>query len=66
MPLNIARAFLALWWTLGILVVMYSVQTIWQALAAGRVGIDVHVTVLAAVEVIAGLLFLFPKTMRAG
>jgi hypothetical protein len=37
MPLNnIARAFLALWWTLGVLLVAYSVQTAWHALAAGR------------------------------
>ena len=67
MPLkNIARAFLALWWTLGVLLVVYSVQTAWHALAAGRDGIDVHVAILASVEAIAGLLFLVPKTMRAG
>lgn len=62
----IARAFLALWWTLGVLLVVYSVQTAWHALAAPRDGIDVHVAILASVEAIAGLLFLVPKTMRAG
>jgi hypothetical protein len=66
MPLTTARAFLALWWTLGVLLIMYGVQTTWHALAAGRDGIDVHVAVLASVEAIAGLLFLVPKTMRAG
>lgn len=67
MPLKgVARAFLALWWTLGVLLVVYSVQTAWHALAAGRDGIDVHVGILASVEAIAGLLFLVPKTMRAG
>jgi hypothetical protein len=66
MPLNIARAFLALWWTLGVLLVVYSVQTAWHALAEARDGIDVHVSVIASVEAIAGLLFLVPKTMRAG
>ena len=67
MPLkSIARAFLALWWTLGGLLVVYSVQTVWHALAAGRDGIDVHVATLASVEAIAGLLFIVPKTMRAG
>jgi hypothetical protein len=63
---SVARAFLALWWTLGVLLVVYSVQTAWHALAAHRDGIDVHVAVLASVEAIGGLLFLVPKTMRAG
>jgi hypothetical protein len=63
---SIVRAFLALWWTLGILLVVYSVQTAWHALARGRDGIDVHVAILASVEAISGLLFLVPKTMRAG
>ena len=63
---SIAGAFLALWWTLGVLLVVYSVQTAWHALGAGRDGTDVHVAVLASVEAIAGLLFLVPKTMRAG
>jgi hypothetical protein len=62
---NTARAFLALWWTLGILLVAYSVQTSWLSLAASS-GIDVHVAILASTEAIAGLLFLIPKTMRAG
>jgi hypothetical protein len=62
---NIARAFLALWWILGILLVAYSVQTAWLSLAAGS-GVDIHVAILASTEAIAGLLFLIPKTMRAG
>jgi hypothetical protein len=66
MLLITARAFLALWWTLGVPLIMYSVQTAWHALAAGRDGIDIHVALLASVEAIAGLLFLVPKTMRTG
>jgi hypothetical protein len=62
---NIARAFLALWWILGILLVAFSVQTAWLSLTASS-GVDVHVTILASTEAIAGLLFLIPKTMRAG
>jgi hypothetical protein len=60
------RAFLALWWTLGGLLIVYSIQTAWHALAADPNGIDVHVAILASVEAIAGLLFLVPRTMRAG
>jgi hypothetical protein len=60
---NTARAFLALWWTLGMLLVAYSVQTAWLSLAGS--GVDVHVAILASTEAIAGLLFLIPKTMRA-
>jgi len=63
---GIARAFFVLWWTLGVLLVVYSVQTAWHALAAGRDGIVIHIAILASVEAIAGLLFLVPKTMRAG
>jgi uncharacterized membrane protein HdeD (DUF308 family) len=67
MPLKSnVRAFIALWWTLGMLLVMYSVQTVWHAFAAGRDGIEVHVAILGAIEAMAGLLFLVPRTMRAG
>ena len=62
---SIARAFLALWWTLGALLVASSVHTAWHALAASG-GIDVHVAILASAEAISGLLFLVPKTMPAG
>jgi len=62
---RVVRAFLVLWWTLGILLVCYSADTAWHNLGAGRNG-DVHVFILASVEAIAALLFLVPKTMRAG
>jgi hypothetical protein len=65
-PKSVVSAFLALWWILGVLTVVYSVQAAWHALGPGRNGIDVHVALLASVEAIAGLLFLVPKTMRAG
>ena len=63
---SIVRAFLAFWWTLGLLLIGYSVETAWHALSAGPDGIDLHVAVLASVEAIAALLFLVPRTMRAG
>jgi hypothetical protein len=63
---NLVRAFLALWWTFGVLLVVYSVQTAWHALAADSNGIDVHAAILGSAEAIAALLFLVPKTMRAG
>jgi hypothetical protein len=62
---SVVRAFLVLWWTLGISLVCYSADTAWHNLGTGRNG-DVHVAVLASVEAIAGLLFLVPKTMRTG
>jgi hypothetical protein len=62
---NTARAFLALWWTLAILLVAYSAQTAWLSVTASS-GIDVHLAILASAEAIAGLVFLIPKTMRAG
>jgi hypothetical protein len=64
--ISINRAFLALWWTLGVLLVAYSVQTAWIAREAGLIGHDVHVAILASVETIAGVLFLIPVTMRIG
>ena len=63
---NVIRAFIALWWTLGILLIVYSVQTAWQAISAGPTGLGVHVVALASIETIAALLFLVPRTMRAG
>jgi hypothetical protein len=63
---RLVGGFLAFWWTLGVLLIVYSVQAVWHALGARGNGIDAHVALLAAVEAIAGLLFLVPKTMRAG
>jgi hypothetical protein len=63
--ISVVRAFLAPWWTLGVLLVLYSARTAWRAFGAGRNG-DVYVAMLASVEAIAGRLFLVPKTMRAG
>ena len=61
---RVVRAFLALWWTLGVSLVWYSAATAWHALRADGNG-EVHIAILASVEAIAGLLFLVPKTMRA-
>ena len=61
---HLVRAFFALWWILGILLVAYSVQAAWQALQSGTDGASLHVAALASVEAVAALLFLVPSTMR--
>jgi hypothetical protein len=62
---NAVRVFLALWWTLAILLVAYSARTAWLALTAPG-GIDVHLAILASAEAIAAILFVVPRTMRTG
>lgn len=61
------RAFLALYFTLGVVVLVQSIQTI---IAARHDSIavpdQVHAFLLGAVEAIAALLFLLPKTMGLG
>ena len=59
---NLVRAFLALWWTLGAVLLVLSIQTVIH----GTPGSDVHAVVLGAVEAIAAVLFLIPRTMRVG
>jgi hypothetical protein len=61
---NLVRAFLALWWTLGAVLLYLSIQTVIHAHEAP--GSDVHVALLGAVEAIAAILFLIPRTMRTG
>jgi hypothetical protein len=61
---HLIRAFFALWWILGGLLVAYSVQTAWHALRSGTDGASLHIAALAAVETVAAVLFLIPSTMR--
>lgn len=61
---HLVRAFFALWWILGILLIAYSVQTAWHSLKSGTDGASLHVAALASVEAVAALLFLVPSTMR--
>jgi hypothetical protein len=63
---SIGRAFVALWWTLGVFLFVYSVQAAWHAVVAREDGFNRHVALLASVEAMAALLFVIPKTMRVG
>lgn len=63
---SIGRAFVSLWWTLGVFFLVCSVQTAWHAVAIRPDGFNRHVALLASVEAMAAVLFLIPKTMRAG
>ena len=65
-PRNLIRAFLVLWWTLGVLLFWYSVRTLAGALSGADAGAHSHLAVLAGGEAIAALLFLVPRTMRIG
>lgn len=61
---HLVRAFLAFWWTLGAVLLYLSIQTVVHA--HGAPGSDAHAALLGAVEAIAAVLFLIPRTMRAG
>jgi hypothetical protein len=62
---NMARAFVVLWWTLGVLLIAFSTGAVWQTFTASG-GIDAHSAILESTEAVAGFLFINPKTMRAG
>lgn len=64
-PRRLVRAFVAQWWTAGLLLLVWSAQTAQTALAAGR-GHNPHVALLGLVEAAAAVLFLIPRTMRLG
>ena len=64
-PRGLVRAFVAQWWTAGLLLLVWSVQTAQTALAAGH-GHDPHIALLGLVEAAAAVLFLIPRTMRLG
>lgn len=63
---NLVRAFMALWWTLGVVLLVLSIRTALHALAPGWPGADVHAAVLGSIEAVAAVLFLVPRTTRAG
>jgi hypothetical protein len=64
-PAALVRAFVVQWWTSGVLLLFWSVQTAQRALQAGR-SHNPHVALLGLVEGVAAVLFLVPRTMRAG
>jgi hypothetical protein len=63
---GLVRAFLGLWWTLGAVLLVLSVRTALNALWPGPGGFDLHVALIASIEAVGALLFLIPRTMRAG
>jgi hypothetical protein len=65
-PRKLVRAFLALWWTLGAVLLYASIDTVIHAFPRGAGAIDPHAAIIGSVEAVAAALFLFPRTMRAG
>jgi len=63
---KLVRAFILLWWTLGILLAHGSVATVWSASRTSAIHTDFHAIVVGSIEAIAALLFLVPRTMRLG
>jgi len=63
-PRSLLRAFLLLWIVTGVALLMGSLDTVRQALG-GR-GNPHHLALLGSVEALAALLFLIPRTTRAG
>lgn len=64
-PLNLVRAFVMQWWTVGIVICYLSVRTVYQGLGHGH-ELDPHAAVIGGLEAIAALLFLIPPTMKIG
>src|SRR5262245_7650543 len=63
-PRGLIGAFLLLWWTLGMGLLIGSVETAVHALASARP--NPHLVLLGAVEALSALLFLIPRTARMG
>jgi hypothetical protein len=59
-PVAVVRAFVAQWWTAGIVLFGLSVKTAYQGLQ------DLHLVLVGGFEALAALLFLFPRTLRIG
>lgn len=62
-PRSLLRAFLVLWVVTGIALLIGSVDTVRQALGGHP---NPHLALLGAVEALAALVFLIPRTTRAG
>ena len=66
-PRSLVRAFLALYVTLGVVVVIQSVQTVVSAYRGFFTGHEqLLALILGSLETIAAILFLIPRTMRIG
>lgn len=60
---NVLRAFVLLWWTVGVVLLVGSLRTLQECLVSKHPS---PVAALAAVEAVSALLFLVPKTLRFG
>ncbi len=58
---RLLRAFVLLWWSIGLVLLIASVRTV-----QGGLGHHSPVVLLAAVEAVAAVLFLVPRTLRVG
>ena len=61
---TLARAFVVLWWTLGLVIFYLSVHTLVQGTTSSPH--DVHAIIIGGLEAVAALLFVVPKTIRIG
>jgi uncharacterized membrane protein YphA (DoxX/SURF4 family) len=64
-PRRLIRAFLVLWLVTGSILLLGGVETARDAWA-GTSGAHPHIAVIGAVEALAAILFLIPRTMRLG
>lgn len=60
---SLLRAFVFLWWTVGLVLLIFSVRTLLGTLAANH---HSPLALLACVEAVSALLFLLPQTLRVG
>lgn len=66
-PRPLVRAFLALYVTLGLVVLVESVATVLHAQAGGFHGPDrLHAAILGSLEAVAAVAFLVPRAMHVG
>ena len=59
-------ALTAFQWILGLYLLHGSVRTVWDAMRYGGGRLERHGAIIAAVEAIGAVLFLLPRTLRAG
>ena len=62
---RLVRAFVALWWTIGVLLLYLSLKTVHAGFASGG-GHDGHLVLVGGFEALAAVLFLIPRTLRIG
>jgi hypothetical protein len=65
-PTVVRGSFIAFHLVLGIGLLALSVQTLLHALAPANLDTHKHIAGIAAIEGVGALLFLFPRTLRAG